>query len=476
MHARSITSSSTQTISNLAASVESIFKEFQLIKSSPAKIHDANSLEQLEVALHEKATKLADMTAAVKLQEALNSNELDEAEKELIKSYPKKMKNMGRRIITIRMLGGTLVTIEVTYYHQKSDTKNRLRKGFYPKLLLLGIHDRCSPALSSRTSLFATAACSFEEAKRLMQTLYGFGLDIKTIRMICKRFAMRARTSFKAGEVPLEEEFTGKRVIISADGGRIRTRVNKRGKKTKKNRSRYKTDWREPKLILIYVVNDDGEKDRKTPPIMDASLDGPDATFAMLIYYLKKLGVAAADQLLFVSDGAVWIWDRISDLISKLGIALKQCLLVLDFYHAVEHLTSFATQMKWSAADVKKWVNKQRRRLLNGKLDIFIQEIDQLCDGSKNDILLREQEYFNKHLPHMRYKEIKDKKLPIGSGGVESGIRRVMNLRLKGPGIFWHEDMADAMLFLRSYYKAGRWSLLKNMAILGGLCVNESYL
>lgn len=47
-----------------------------------------------------------------------------------------------------------------------------------------------------------------------MQTLYGFRLDIKTIRMICKRFAMRARTSFKAGEVPLEEEFKGKRVII----------------------------------------------------------------------------------------------------------------------------------------------------------------------------------------------------------------------------------------------------------------------
>jgi hypothetical protein len=301
-------------------------------------------------------------------------------------------------------------------------------------------------------------------------------MDIKTIRMICKRFAMRARVSFKAGEVPLEDEFKGKRVVVSADGGRVRTRVNKRGKKTKKNRGRYKTDWREPKLILVYVVNDEGEKDRKIPPIMDASLDGPDATFAMLIYYLKKLGVGAADQLLFVSDGAVWIWDRINDLISKVGIDSKQCVLVLDFYHAVEHLTSFATQKKLGAADAKKWVNKQRRRLLNGKLDIFIQEIDQLCEGSKNELLIREQDYFKKHLSHMRYKEVKDQKLPIGSGGVESGIRRVINLRLKGPGIFWHEDMADAMLLLRSYYKAGRWNLLENMAYLGGLCANEDYL
>jgi hypothetical protein len=294
--------------------------------------------------------------------------------------------------------------------------------------------------------------------------------------MICKRFAMRARLCFDAGEVPLEEEFKGKRVVISADGGRVRTRVIKRGKKTRKGRTRYKTDWREPKLILIYVVNEDGEKDRKIPSIMDASLDGPDATFAMLIYYLKKLGVAAADQLLFVSDGAVWIWDRVNDLIAKVGIDLKQCVLALDFYHAVEHLTSFATQKKLSSADAKKWVSKQRRRLLNGNLDIFMQEINQLCEGSKNHLLIREKDYFKKHLSHMRYKEIKDKKLPIGSGGVESGIRRVINLRLKGPGIFWHEDMADAMLLLRSYYKAGRWNLLENMAFLGGLNVNEYYL
>jgi hypothetical protein len=232
----------------------------------------------------------------------------------------------------------------------------------------MGIHDKCTPALSSRASLFATAACSFDEAKRLMGTLYGFSMSIKTIRMIAKRFAMRARICFKIGEVSLGEEFKGKRIVVSADGGRVRTRVNKRGKKTKKNHSRYKTDWREPKLILIYVVDENEEKDHKISPIMDASLDRPDAIFAMLIYYLKKLGVEAADQLLFVSDGAVWIWDRVADLVKKLGIKLKLCILALDFYHAVEHLTSIATQ--------KKWVNKQRRRLLNGKLDIFFQEIE----------------------------------------------------------------------------------------------------
>lgn len=472
MHARSITRSSSEIISNLLSSVECLINEFQHINLSSMNISDAESLERLETDLHAKAAKLADLTCAMKLQEALNSDALNQAEQELVKLYPKKMKNMGKRTVTIHMLGGTLVTIEATYYHQKSDSRQRSRKGFYPKLILLGIHDGCTPTLCSRASLFATAACSLKEAQQLMGTLYGFRLDVKTIRIICKRFAMRARVSFQAETTLIEEEFRGKRVVVSADGGRVRTRVNKRGRKTKKNRSRYKTDWREPKLILVYVINENGEKDRKISPMMDASLNGPDATFAMLLYYLKKLGVAAADQLLFISDGAIWIWDRIANLIEQLGIELEQCLFALDFYHAVEHLTSFASQLKWKQSDVKKWVNKQRRRLLNGKLDIFIQEIELLCKDSKNDLLIREREYFEKHLQHMRYKEIKDKKFPIGSGGVESAIRRVINLRLKGPGIFWHEDMVDAMLLLRSYYKAGRWNLLENMAISGGLYVN----
>jgi hypothetical protein len=48
----------------------------------------------------------------------------------------------------------------------------------------------------------------------------------------------------------------------------------------------------------------------------------------------------------------------------------------------------------------------------------------------------------------------------------ESAVRRVINMRLKGPGIFWHEDTANEMLMLRCYYKAGRWGMLQKMALL----------
>jgi hypothetical protein len=64
----------------------------------------------------------------------------------------------------------------------------------------------------------------------------------------------------------------------------------------------------------------------------------------------------------------------------------------------------------------------------------------------------------------MDYPTMKTLGLPLGSGAVESAIRRVVNLRLKGPCLFWYRENADKMLMLRSYYKTGRWNLLKKMA------------
>ena len=46
---------------------------------------------------------------------------------------------------------------------------------------------------------------------------------------------------------------------------------------------------------------------------------------------------------------------------------------------------------------------------------------------------------------------------PAGSGAVESAMRRVINLRLKGNGIYWREENAEAMLVLRAAVLTGRW-------------------
>lgn len=377
---------------------------------------------------------------------------------------------MGYREVTIRLLGGTSCKVLASYYHRKSiNDKNKRKCGMYPGLTLIGISNHYTPSLEYRLSKFATALGSYSEVTELVEETFGFKITAKTIVSMVKRLAEKVRAAISMDKFKQPDDFSGKIVAASMDGGRVRIRKNKRGKKTKKNRTRYHTDWKEPKLLIIYVVGEDGKRERSVLPIIDTMVGKADQIFSLLIFYLKQLKVRNADMLIFLSDGAKWIWDRVKTIASKVGIEVNKCLFVLDYYHAVEHLTEITLHKRWSSREKKKWVRLQKKYLMEGNLDKFMNNIDKACKGTKNAILKRERKYFENHIQHMDYTTLKSKGFPIGSGAVESGIRRVVNLRLKGAGIFWHEDSANAMLLLRSYYKAGRWNLLKSIACKGDL-------
>jgi hypothetical protein len=58
---------------------------------------------------------------------------------------------------------------------------------------------------------------------------------------------------------------------------------------------------------------------------------------------------------------------------------------------------------------------------------------------------------------HLDYAKFRRRKLPVGSGAIESAIRRVINLRMKGNSIFWKEENAEGMLVLRGLVLSRRW-------------------
>ena len=100
---------------------------------------------------------------------------------------------------------------------------------------------------------------------------------------------------------------------------------------------------------------------------------------------------------------------------------------------------------------------------MRGEVAQVITAVRALCRGCNSQAIRRHREYFLKNQRRMAYAQLMALKLPIGSGAIESAVRRVVNLRLKGPSLFWCRASAEAILLLRSYYKAGRWNLLKRM-------------
>ena len=139
----------------------------------------------------------------------------------------------------------------------------------------------------------------------------GGALDIKTIRLIAYRYAARARLVQQVERTTFEDTVAHRRVVISSDGGRLRLRETKRGPKTKKGRRRSTGAWREPKVLLGYVVDAEGKRDATFVPVMDATLKGPDAVFALLRTSFQRLEITQADQGLFLADGAPWIGKRV---------------------------------------------------------------------------------------------------------------------------------------------------------------------
>ena len=67
--------------------------------------------------------------------------------------------------------------------------------------------------------------------------------------------------------------------------------------------------------------------------------------------------------------------------------------------------------------------------------------------------------YLEKHQEagHLDYDQFRRRGLPLGSGAIESAIRRVVNLRLKGNGLLWLEENAEAVLVMRAAVLTDRW-------------------
>jgi len=102
--------------------------------------------------------------------------------------------------------------------------------------------------------------------------------------------------------------------------------------------------------------------------------------------------------------------------------------------------------------------------LFSGDVESFEREVKALQKGSRSGSVLRTAgNYLLKHVRagHMNYGEMRRRKFPIGSGVIESTIRRVVNLRLKGASVYWKESTANDMLLLRCLYKANRWKSIE---------------
>jgi len=388
----------------------------------------------------------------------------------------RKVKNAGLRMVAVRLAQGLVLKLSTPYLRPSrkglrgrprgSGKRRKAGAGAYPVFEALGIADHVTPLTRSDIARQAVVSSSYAEAR---DQLARGGLEVNDKTLInvavrTGRLAIELRDealeSARRQPLPTSSPFAGKRVRVSVDGGRARTRHTHIGaSKGKNGRRPFDLAWREPRIITVDVFDENGVIDKNWRPIYETTLGTADEVFALLSGLLRMLGAHLAREIVFVADGATWIWDRVDRLIRDAELRADRVHKVLDYTHATEHIADALRACKSLGSKPREALRNELCRLLlkPGGATKVIERLRPLARGRRGRRVNKELRYLEGHLDHMDYAALRDQKLPIGSGVVESAVRRVLNLRFKSASTCWRTDHLEPLLYLRAIAKSGRW-------------------
>ena len=158
-------------------------------------------------------------------------------------------------------------------------------------------------------------------------------------------------------------------------------------------------------------------------------------------------------RLLFIADGADWIWWRV-------GLFFPTAVQVLDIYHAAQHVASAAVAC-WGEDSPKAryWSERARTMLLaKGGPQRVRQALRHELDNGQPvnaEELRKNLAYLHEHQERMPYAQLHAQGLPVGSGVMESAVKQISTQRLRQPGMMWTRHGAERMLRLRAAYLSG---------------------
>jgi hypothetical protein len=344
-------------------------------------------------------------------------------------------------------------------------------------LEILGIVSKISPSLVEICVSMAVLCPSFEVAANALCGL-GVKMNEHLLQNITRRFGRITRNARVECNNEDVWQKPGIKVLVCVDGGRIRERRKKRGRaKTEAKRQGYYTDWFEPRLLTINQFDENGKKTKAVSPILDGSCGSMDDFFELLKEYLEAINLDEASEIVFCADGGQGIWPRIDEIISDLQ--LDNAKKVLDYTHAKQNINivkkTISDALKLSKKEVRKLSAQIRELLWEGNIDGLVDLVRKWLPGKRKApkaALKKLNDYFGDH-SKFQYRTFSEQSLPTGSGTVESAIRRVINLRIKGTGLFWKKDNAENIILLRSLVLTGK---LRNACrIVSGKVKNMYY-
>jgi len=185
------------------------------------------------------------------------------------------------------------------------------------------------------------------------------------------------------------------------------------------------------------------------------------------LYELPELGAQLRRQAAQVGMGRADVWVALTDggagLEEFMRVYFPRAECVLDFYHAAEHLNDLAKALYPDEAKAREaaggWCHTLKHEG-GAALLAVLEGLD--LRGRKAEVReahRREVGYVRNNVHRMDYPRYLADGWLIGSGHVEAACKAVVGQRLKGGGMRWGEEGADAVCHLRALFKSekGQW-------------------
>ena len=212
---------------------------------------------------------------------------------------------------------------------------------------------------------------------------------------------------------------------ISMDGGMVHIRGE---------------GWKEMKVGMVSGLEQAWQNEKQSIRLvgMDyTAVLGEVQQFSPALWALAvKHDVPYAGRTAVTADGAAWIWRLAADL-------FPTSLQIVDWYHARQQLAELSRlRHPHDPIAAQGWFRQQSLALYQGEIWCIVEDIQRHCPDTSCS-------YFVHHQRRMQYATFRADGYPIGSGGVESGIKQFKQ-RLTGAGMRWSRQGAEQMMTIRS--------------------------
>ncbi len=281
------------------------------------------------------------------------------------------------------------------------------------------------------------AESAFAPASHRVREHYGIEIPVSAVRDCTLRHG-------KAIAVVAEEikpRRNAKTIVTEMDGSMVPIVQAGSGSDGRKGKTVF---WREARLCCARSA-------QEVEPVYGVTLGTVELAGWLWRQTAQLAGWESKTFVHGVGDGASWIVDKFEENFGEQGNYL------IDFYHVSEYLSAAAQKVAHPGKE-QQWQRRQQGRLLNNRVGAVLRSLEKHVEPAKNaeTPVRTAHRYLQERREHLDYAGARQRKLPIGSGEIESGHRHVIQHRLKIAGGWWTERNMESMLQLRAA-RANNW-------------------